>query len=196
VAQIGGRKSDSHEIQSRIDAEVEAGHLLQANHESHHQCEFIVSLQTGTRCGEQYGLEWPDVDLKRRQIHVRESKNGTERYIPMLPKVVLAFKKLKAVGLTRKDRAKGQPNEASEACGFALADPKKLWTTLLRGPKVKKYRWHDNRQTFCSRMVQAGKNLKVVQELAGHRDIKMSARYAHLDQGFKSEALEDAFEAE
>jgi site-specific recombinase XerD len=45
-------------------------------------------------------------------------------------------------------------------------------------------------------MVQAGKNLKVVQELAGHRDIKMSARYAHLDQGFKSEALEDAFEAE
>jgi site-specific recombinase XerD len=41
--------------------------------------------------------------------------------------------------------------------------------------------------------VQAGKSLKVVQELAGHRDIKITALYAHLDQESKREALEAAF---
>jgi integrase len=113
----------------------------------------------------------------------------------MLPEVVDAFKTLKGMGLKRKDRAEGQPNESPKDVCFALADPKKWWAAVLKEAKVKKYRWHDNRHTFCSRLVQAGKSLKVVQELAGHRDIKMTARYAHLDQESKREALEDAFKA-
>ena len=97
--------------------------------------------------------------------------------------------------MKRKDRSEDQPNESPKDCCFALADPKKWWKAVLKDAKVKKYRWHDNRHTFCSRLVQAGKSLKVVQELAGHRDIKMTARYAHLDQESKREALEDAFRA-
>ncbi len=180
-------------IQKRIDTAGEEGHLDGAKHQRHHLCEFVVSIQTGMRAGEQYGLEWPDVDLKLRQIHVKESKNGMERYIPMLPEVVEAFMTLKSMGLERKDRAEGQPNASSKDVCFALADPKKWWAAVLKEAKVKHYRWHDNRHSFCSRLVQAGKSLKVVQELAGHRDIKMTARYAHLDQESKREALEDAF---
>jgi len=65
----------------------------------------------------------------------------------------------------------------------------------LKEAKVKNYRWHDNQHSFCSRLVQAGKSLKVVQELAGHRDIKVTARYAHLDHQSKRAAMEDAFAA-
>lgn len=180
-------------IETRIDEAKEEGRTDYAKHQRHHLCEFVISLQTGMRAGEQYGLEWPDVDLKHKQIHVKESKNGTERYIPMLPEVMDAFKLLKSMALKRKDRAEDQPNESPKDCCFALADPKKWWGAVLKEAKVKKYRWHDNRHSFCSRLVQAGKSLKVVQELAGHRDIKMTARYAHLDQGSKREALEDAF---
>ena len=72
--------------------------MVYAKHQRHHLCEFIISLQTGLRAGEQYGLEWPDVDLKHKQIHIKESKNGTERYIPMLPEVVNAFRLLKSMG--------------------------------------------------------------------------------------------------
>lgn len=182
-------------IQRRVDTATDEGRTDYAKHQRHHLCEFIVSLKTGMRAGEQYGLEWPDVDLKHKQIHVKESKNGTERYIPMLPEVVDSFKLLKSMALNRKDRAEDQPNESSKDSCFALADPKKWWAAVLKEAKVKKYRWHDNRHTFCSRLVQAGKGLKVVQELAGHRDIKMTARYAHLDQQSKREALEDAFKA-
>jgi len=38
---------------------------------------------------------------------------------------------------------------------------------------------HDNRHTFCSRLVQAGVHLKVVQEAAGHASIASTMRYAH-----------------
>ena len=182
-------------LQKRIEAATEEGRIEYAKHQRHHLCEFIVSIQTGMRAGEEFGLRWADVDFRQKLIHVRESKNGTERYIPMLPEVVNAFKTLKSMGLQRKDRAVGQPNASPEDSCFALADPKKWWHAVLKEAKVKKYRWHDNRHTFCSRLVQAGKSLKVVQELAGHRDIKMTARYAHLDQSSKLAALEDAFRA-
>ena len=180
-------------IQKRIDTATEEGHHVHAKQERHHLCEFIVSIQTGMRAAEQYGLELPDVDLKHRLIHVKKSKNGRERYIHMLPEVLDAFKTLKSMGLKRKNRAEGQPNKSSKDACFALEDPKKWWAAVLKEAKVKHYRWHDNRHTFCSRLVQAGKSLKVVQELAGHLDIKTTARYAHLDQGSKREAMEDTF---
>ena len=39
---------------------------------------------------------------------------------------------------------------------------------------------HTLRHTFISRMVQVGRPLPEVAPLAGHRDIKMTLRYAHL----------------
>ena len=40
---------------------------------------------------------------------------------------------------------------------------------------------HTLRHTFISRLVQAGRPLPEVAALAGHRDIKMTLRYAHLE---------------
>jgi integrase len=45
--------------------------------------------------------------------------------------------------------------------------------------KINDFRWHDQRHTFCSRLAMAG-ILKTIQELAGHKTIQMTARYAHL----------------
>ena len=106
-------------IQKRVDQFTEQGMLLLAAHWEHHLCEFIVSLQSDMRKGEQYSLRSPQISFQSRKIHVQESKNGTERYIPMLPEVVRAFQTLKTLGLTRKDRAEGQPNDSPEDSCFA-----------------------------------------------------------------------------
>src|SRR6185312_9128704 len=42
------------------------------------------------------------------------------------------------------------------------------------------YTWHANRHTFISRLIMAGVPLRTVQELAGHKTITMTCRYAHL----------------
>ena len=58
---------------------------------------------------------------------------------------------------------------------------KTAWTKVREKAGVKG-RWHDNRHTFCSRLAMRGENLKVIQQLAGHKTIQMSARYAHLGE--------------
>ncbi|MGE4096024.1 MAG: tyrosine-type recombinase/integrase, partial [Candidatus Binatia bacterium] len=49
---------------------------------------------------------------------------------------------------------------------------------------------HTLRHTFASRLIMAGVDLRTVQELLGHKDIKMTLRYAHLTPNHKRAAIE------
>jgi Phage integrase family len=51
---------------------------------------------------------------------------------------------------------------------------------VKKNPKVKDVTWHIFRHTYISRLVMAGADLRTMQELAVHKDIKMTVRYAHL----------------
>jgi len=57
-------------------------------------------------------------------------------------------------------------------------------------PKVKDVTWHIFRHTYISRLVMAGVDLRTVQELAGHKDIKMTVCYAHLAPAHKLAAVD------
>ena len=52
----------------------------------------------------------------------------------------------------------------------------------------KQFTFHCTRHTFASRLVQAGIGITVIQELMGHKTIKMTLRYAHLAPRNKTEA--------
>ena len=55
--------------------------------------------------------------------------------------------------------------------------------------KIARYRWHDNRHTFASRLVQAGVPILTVNKLMRHATLQMTMRYAHLAPENLLEAL-------
>ena len=117
------------------------------------------------RRGEQYGLTWANVDMREHVIHIRDSKNGAPRDIPMNPSVLAAFKEL-----AKRKLADGRV--------FTASSPKHFWLASLDAANIKDYVWHCNRHTFCTRLTEKGVHLKVIQKLAGHKTIAMTARYA------------------
>lgn len=135
-----------------------------------HLPELDIALGTGMRLSEQYGLKWANVDLERKEVTLDRTKNFSGRTIPMSASVEAAFRTLK------ERTPKPKPHEL-----VFNAMPRGWWEEALAASKVANYRWHDNRHTFCSRLAMKGANLKVIQTLAGHKTITMTARYAHLD---------------
>ena len=164
------RKMDSHDPIKQPELRKQAIHRL---------LEFEVSLKSGMRRSEQYNLQWGDVDFDRRIMRLRKTKNGKPRNAYMIDDVAAALKHLRDLDLERRDRSGDQPNKSPKDVVFAKADNKKWWQAALNEAKIQNYRWHDNRHTFCSRLVQAGVHLKVVQEAAGHASIASTMRYAH-----------------
>lgn len=164
------QKIDSHDPIKQPELRKQAIHRL---------LEFEVSLKSGMRRSEQYNLRWGDVDFERRILRLRKTKNGKPRNAFIIDDAANALKQLRDLDLERRDRSGNQPNKSPQDVVFAKADNKKWWQAALDEAKITNYRWHDNRHTFCSRLVQAGVHLKVVQEAAGHASIASTIRYAH-----------------
>jgi integrase len=132
---------------------------------------FIVSVYTGMRWGEQFSLTWSQVDLTRKVIRLTETKNGSARNVPMNSISLAALKEQRKL-VAHKPGDLVFP-EAGDYCRF-------WFEPSVAEAKITEYTWHNNRHTFCSWLALAGVSLKEIQELAGHKTIAMSARYAHL----------------
>lgn len=81
--------------------------------------------------------------------------------------------------------------------GEPYDEVKRSFHTACRKAGIEDFRCHDLRHTFASHLVMNGINLKTVQHLLGHKDIRMTLRYAHLSREHLQTAvgtLERSFE--
>jgi integrase len=148
-----------------------------------HLPEFDVALNTGMRKGEQFSLEWPQVSLHRKRISLQRTKNGSDREIPMNKTCLRVFEALYGT----------RPHDGRiflSRYGRDLNNPRKWFELALAEAKLTNFRWHDLRHTFISRLVMKDVNLRTVQELAGHKTISMTTRYAHLAPEHNQAAIE------
>lgn len=144
----------------------------------------LVSLNTGIRRGEAFGLDWADVDFDLEQITIRgaTSKKNRTRHIPLNAEALDALKRWhKQAGDTRL--------VFSGRDGERLDNVRKAWAGVLADAGIAAFRWHDLRHTFASWLVMRGVDLNTVRELLGHGDIKMTLRYAHLAPQHKAAAV-------
>jgi integrase len=155
-----------------------------------------VALHTGMRWGELAHLTWDDVDFYTGTLHVRQSKSGEGRRVPMNS---IVRDTLHALRRERVQAARSQAEGEREILsplvfcsprGHFLSNFKRDWYPALRRAEIPDFRWHDTRHTAASRLVMAGVELYTVKEILGHETLQMTARYSHLSPGHQREALE------
>ena len=139
----------------------------------------LLSMNTGMRRGELLALRWANVDMKGKQITIDGStaKSQQTRHIPLNDEALEVLKNWKA-------QAPDTERVIAVDTGFKTA-----WGALLERARITKFRWHDLRHHFASRLVQAGVPLNTVRELLGHGSMAMTLRYAHLAPDQKREAV-------
>ena len=147
--------------------------VLLHNCEPHLKPVVVTALNTGMRKSEILGLTWDRVDLRNRLILIDKTKNGERREIPINDTLHRSLS-----GLTRHlktDYVFYNPRTLKPFHDF-----KKPFLKALSKSRILDFRFHDLRHTFASRLVMKGIDLTTVKELLGHKDIKMTLRYAHL----------------
>lgn len=149
--------------------------------------EFIhqldLSLHTGMRAGEQFGMRWEQVDLKRKIVTLPKTKNGTVRHIGLNSVALAALEALKG-----KSEDLVFPSARSEDTG--LQGARGWFKSALAEAKIKGYTWHCNRHTFASRLVMAGVDIYTVGSLLGHKSLSMTMRYSHLAPAHTAAAVD------
>lgn len=144
---------------------------------------FYIALHTGMRQSEQFSLTWDEVDFERRRIFLDQTKNGSNREVPMNRTALAAFEELREEREGRRREGKELSEYVFTSAryrGERLLNPRQWFDVAVANAKIGDFHWHDLRHTFISRLVMKGADLKTVQDLAGHRSITMTARYAHL----------------
>jgi site-specific recombinase XerD len=68
------------------------------------------------------------------------------------------------------------------AQGQPYDEVKRSFATACRHAGITDFHFHDLRHTFASHLTMNNCNLKTVQDLLGHKDIRMTLRYAHLSR--------------
>lgn len=133
----------------------------------------IFALSTGLRHGNVVGLEWSQIDLRRRVcwLYADQVKNGEDLSIPLNESALLVLKMRKGLHSKYVFTYRGKPIKRVTT---------KAWYKALKQAGIKDFRWHDLRHTWASWLVQEGVPLYALQELGGWKTAAMVRRYAHL----------------
>ena len=137
----------------------------------------LVALNTGMRKGEILRLKWKEVDLRRRQIRVVSSEDGnTKNYKTRTIPLNRALEDF----LRKHPRRLDSPYVFQGPSGEPYTKTNYHFTRAVKRAGIPHVRFHDLRHTFASHLVMKGIDLRTVQELLGHGDIRMTLNYAHL----------------
>lgn len=158
--------------------------LSQRTFADHLEPIVLLAMNTGMRRGEILSLRWDNVnfDTKTLTVLFENAKSGKTRHIPLNGE---AFRTLQSWQADTDDKGivfKGQG-------GNAMTDIGKGWDKLLEDAGITKFRFHDIRHHFASKLVMASVDLNTVRELLGHGDLAMTLRYAHLAPEHKAAAV-------
>jgi integrase len=134
----------------------------------------VISLHTGLRRGELFGLDWDRIDLTRGVIKLELTKTGKRREVPLNEESYAALVQL-------------QPRESGRV--FRSARIRSAFEAAVKNARIEDFHFHDLRHTFASWLVMKGKSILAVQQLLGHANIAMTMKYAHLAPGHLREAV-------
>ena len=130
----------------------------------------IIARDLGPRKGELLKLEWPDVDLRRREITLRQTKNGETRVVPMNPDVYEVFSELwneRRLDTNRVFLYKDRP----------WKNPRTAFSAACRSGGVIGLRLHDFRHIASTNLRRAGVDTMTAMKIIGHKSEQMHRRY-------------------
>ena len=144
-----------------------------------HKVLLMTAYSAGLRVSEVVSLKLEDVNSDRMQLFINRAKGKKDRMVP-LSKTLL--------GLLREYYVKCQPNiwlfeGQIKGSAYSKRSAQELFANYFKQWGLPKYMsFHSLRHSYATHLLEGGTDIKYIQELLGHNDIKTTLRYTHVSK--------------
>jgi integrase/recombinase XerD len=142
-----------------------------------HRASLMTAYAAGLRVAEVAGLRVADIDSQRMVLRVRQGKGRKDRYVMLSPRLLALlreyWKAARPAEWLFPGDIPGRPLTAStvhRVCVQAGRD-----AGLGKHVTV-----HTLRHSFATHLLEAGTDIRTIQVLLGHRNLKTTAVYTHV----------------
>src|ERR1035438_10057729 len=169
------------EILSREEVE----RLIQYAASPLHRIWLLILYATGIRRQELVQLKIEDIDSDRMLIRIRQGKGKKDRNVMLSPRLL---QELRDYWRSANPKPKTYlfPGKSTHPTGDAPMTSKSVWDAVqqaaARAGLGKRVHPHTLRHCFATHLLESGVDLRTIQLLLGHADLKTTSRYLHLSE--------------
>ena len=141
-----------------------------------HKLMLSISYGAGLRVCEVINLKIEDVDSERNLIHIKQSKGGKDRVTILPEKIKDDLKNLMYANDNQRYLF-----ESERGGNLTTRTAQKIFEQALkRSGIIKKASFHSLRHSFATHLLENGVDVRYVQELLGHKNIRTTQIYTHV----------------
>ncbi|HEY2970366.1 MAG TPA: site-specific integrase [Casimicrobiaceae bacterium] len=161
----------------------EVTQLIDAADSLSHRTMLMVLYSTGMRNSELRHLQVADIDSRRMLIHIRLGKGGRDRYVPLSATLLTTLR-----GYYRWMHPKTWlfPGTIDGWRADKPITPKVLWEACVvaaqRAGLRKRVSPHLVRHSYATHLLESGADLRTIQLLLGHAEVRHTVLYLHLSR--------------
>jgi integrase/recombinase XerD len=144
-----------------------------------HKAMLMVTYAGGLRLGEVVRLRIEDIDGERNMTHIRGTKSRRDRYTLLGASAFAVVSEYMREYRPRTWLFEGQDGEtylSKRTAQYIFED------AVSRAGIKKNVTFHSLRHSFATHLLEAGVDLRYIQELLGHRSTKTTEIYTHVSR--------------
>jgi site-specific recombinase XerD len=167
-----------------ILTQEEVARMIEAAALPLHRIVLMILYGTGVRRKELTHLKVSDIDTGRMAIHVHGGKGRKDRDVMLSPKLLEALREYwRSLKHKPKEWLFPGGGRAHDNLDQPMTD-KVVWYAVEQAAKLagieKAVHPHTLRHSFATHLLEAGVDLRTIQLLLGHSDLKATTPYLHL----------------
>ncbi|MCS4541817.1 MAG: tyrosine-type recombinase/integrase [Euryarchaeota archaeon] len=152
----------------------EVNKMTEATNNLKHKLVIMFLYYAGLRLDEARNLNWQDIDFDREIIHLKTAKGDKERVVFLHKKLIDMLKmygisKNGPIFVSQRDRKYNKRTIQQ----IIKSASKKVGIKKNVAP-------HTLRHSFATHLLESGADIRYIQRLLGHKDLKTTQIYTHV----------------
>jgi integrase/recombinase XerD len=172
----------------------EVRRLIAAVRTPHNRAYFWTVYSLGLRLEEGLRLQVGDIDSQRMLVHVHRGKGAKDRYVPLPSRTLKVLREYWATHRHPKwlfpaRGPDGQPTATADQ-PMERSSVQKAMSRVVQELEFKKaISIHSLRHSYATHLLEAGVNLRLIQQYLGHSSLNTTMVYLHLTTASQEQAV-------